>query len=204
MTTPELFCAICGKNIITAVHHSNLLNKLVTLKEKNISSFVAKSKARGETDWMTWEGKKELTVHEGCRQQFKNKASHPPMNKRRKMKNANESACNVFENSSDALDTLINNSCDVQLENQFSVIENNTVDINAIVDEVWLYIESSERFRFDSKIIENILDGRIFYIQLCDALLEKHGEAVEIVQGHGRSQFFQRRINVRSNFFIIL
>lgn len=184
-TTSECYCAICGKNFTLAVHNTDVLNKCVVLKEKNITSFIIKSKAREEKDWIAWENKKELKVHEGCRQNFKNKASHPPKSKKNKLVYVQKS---VIDDSQNSLDEQ------ASIENNVSAITNEITFINTIVDEIWHFIEDSGRSRFDSNTIKNILDNRIEYNQLCDALLEKHGEQIEIIQGQGRSQALQRRI----------
>lgn len=103
-----------------------------------------------------------------------------------------------MKNFFEAPDTLLNNSCDVP------VTEKNNLFISTVVDEVWRFIKDSGRSWFDCSCIKNIIDDRMHYTQLCDALLEKYGEEIELVQGKGRSQILQRRINyVSINIFTL-
>lgn len=119
---PNDLCAICGIQLTTPCYSSFILYKSIILqKKKNITTFVAKSKTRGELDWVAWENQEELTVHEGCRQKFaklKTSSKHvdPTMNS---YTITQEAACDLDLNYSST--NTVNESITKNDENIFTV-----------------------------------------------------------------------------------
>lgn len=95
MDESEKKCCICGEKLME--------NTAVILKKKSISSMIAKNKARKESDWVDWEGKDILMVHEQCKKKFTKQASHPPA-KKIKYQKCSENV-NVNDDSEGALKT---------------------------------------------------------------------------------------------------